>query len=75
MKCKTCRFWQHINDETWGLCRRYAPRAQLVIVVPEEGTSEPKTPEPKTPEPFPLWPQTYGETDWCGEHQGRQGAD
>jgi hypothetical protein len=56
--CSNCLFWNKIGEMPgrpgqWGLCRRYAPQAQVT---------------PKETFQYTAWPPT-AENEWCGEYQ------
>jgi len=53
MRCRTCRFWEEIN-QSLGRCHRYAPRPRV-----KEGTGNRMS-------LIPLWPKTKAD-EWCGD--------
>ncbi len=55
--CETCLWWEPVDDDGKGFCRRYAPR--------------PSAPRPSATKSMlrdANWPLTYSD-DWCGEWQ------
>jgi hypothetical protein len=58
--CETCRYWQEA-DRPFGVCRRYAPRANTSIGLEAANDGEHEW-------PYARWPETE-RSDWCGEHE------
>jgi hypothetical protein len=66
--CAGCRFWQYVADDDedrMGDCRRHAPRAAVEVLVADDRVDEDQN--------YALWPLTFG-TEWCGEHEAREGG-
>jgi hypothetical protein len=69
--CLTCKYWvwstlnaelssaAELDDNSWGQCKRYAPRA-LVLANPQEGDEKFRTDT--------LWPETSAD-DGCGDFE------
>lgn len=62
MKCRTCKWWDRIDEDVdEGLCRRHPPTAVVLAVGPGD--------EPGDETIETVWPQT-AEGDWCSEFAG-----
>jgi len=59
-RCDRCRWWDRMDEDPIGLCRRYAARPAVFV----QGSTDPQ------PGLIAWWPQTE-EDDFCGEFRPR----